>query len=503
MVMPQQIMMKVPRLAFSPAFLLRSRIGRTLPSTRSYSFHANPQSFSKGPASKTWRRNASTSTDATSTSKPSPSSVRNIIYGTSLTLALVFGYYYITDARASVHRWLFTPLMRVLIRDGEAAHKATIESFKLLWTSGLYPRERGNPDGDGELEVKVLGHTLSNPLSTAAGLDKNAEAIDPMFALGPSIVEIGAITPRPQDGNPKPRVFRVPSQQAIINRFGLPNQGADRIAIRLQERVRKFAYKLGLGLGPEGEQKVLDGEANVPPGSLANGKLLALQIAKQKTTPDDNVEAVRDDYVYCVKQIGKYADIVTVNVSSPNMPGLRNLQRVEPLKKILSGVVEAVQKLPTKRKPTVLVKVSPDEDSDEQISGICEAIYASGVDGVIVANSTRGRPDPVPTGYQLSAKEARTMLEPGGFSGPQLYPKTLSLVGRYRKALDQQAAARSITPRIIFASGGITNGKEAKEVLDAGATVAMVYTAMVYQGPGTFSKMKKELKELKKKDGKP
>lgn len=502
--------------------------------------------------------------------------------------------------------------MRALYPDAEDAHHAGNKTLKALYTFGLHPRERGNPDAKGDLRVEVFGHVLDNPIATSAGIDKNAEIPGPLLAFGPGIVEVGGATPLPQGGNEKPRVWRIPSQNALINRYGLNSEGADNVAMRLRQRVREFAYSIGLGLDPEAERKVLDGEAGVPPGSLTAGRLLAVQVAKMKTTPGDDIQAVAQDYVYCVNQLAKYADILVVNVSSPNTPGLRSLQASAPLTTILTSVVEAAKSCDRKTKPAVMVKVSPDEDSDEQVSGICSAVWASGVDGIIVGNTTNKRPDPLPKGYVLPAKEERLLLELGGYSGPQLFERTVALVKKYKQALDQgppkpppakttdkpttspkkteakstaststtssetpaltperidasvkrdeqrlkpltpEAEAASQQPliklperhagtaepshpleaaspglsssthaaqglsspqtsaastpaapqkdKVIFATGGITNGKQALEVLNAGASVAMVYTALVYGGAGTISKIKSEMRdEMSKK----
>ncbi|OCL10913.1 FMN-linked oxidoreductase [Glonium stellatum] len=496
--------------------------------------------------------------------------LKNIFYGTSIVLGLGFGYLYITDTRASFHQWLVVPALRTIYLDAEEAHHAGTAILKALHSFGLNPRERGNPDGAGDLHVEIFGHTLDNPIGTSAGIDKNAELPSPLLALGPAIVEVGGVTPLPQEGNPKPRVFRIPSQNALINRYGLNSEGADFVAMRLRQRVREFAYQMGLGIDEEAERVVLDGEAGVPPGSLTPGKLLAVQIAKNKDTPDRDLEAVKRDYVYCVKHLGKYADIIVVNVSSPNTPGLRSLQNVGPLTHILTGVVQAVKDIDRKTKPVVMVKVSPDEDSESQISGICEAVWDSGVDGVIVGNTTKKRPDPIPKGYIMPSKEASLLVEQGGYSGPQMFERTLALVKRYRNTLDQgpkadssksqfdkpitsapsgdsiessligkmgsdQLSPESSLPKsntdrnpdlntmnlpaklnppaelvskgpitanppsqkskVIFATGGITNGKQAIEVLNAGASVAMVYTAMIYSGAGTVSRIKSEMRD--------
>jgi dihydroorotate dehydrogenase len=275
----------------------------------------------------------------------------------------------------------------------------------------------------------------------------------------------------------------------------------------LRQRVRKYAYANGFGLGEEAERFVLNGTAGVPPGSLAAGRLLAVQIAKNKTTPDDDLDAVVKDYVYCVEHLGKYADILVVNVSSPNTPGLRSLQSQGPLTRILSAVVEAAQSTPRLSKPAVMVKVSPDEDSQEQVQGICDAVWAAGVDGVIVGNTTTKRPGAVPQGSVLPLKDILVLREQGGYSGPQLFEQTVSLIKKYRKLLDDgpkfdasdasaKGKALASKQKTIFASGGITNGAQALETLNAGASVAMVYTALVYGGVGTVSRIKEDMKKI-------
>lgn len=458
--------------------------------------------------------------------------LKNLLYGTSLSLFLAFSYLYITDTRASIHQWLAVPTLRWLYPDAEDAHHIGTEALKALYIYGLHPRERiskSEAAKNTDLSVTVFGQRLQNPIGTSAGIDKLAEIPDALLALGPAIVEVGGATPYPQDGNPKPRVFRLPSQKGLINRYGLNSLGADDMAMRLRERVRLFAYHNGYGIGEEAEELVLNGEAGVPPGSLVDGKMLAVQVAKNKFTKDEDIDAVRNDYVYCVERLAPYADILVVNVSSPNTPGLRTLQRVEPLTRILEGVVGAAKSVKRKTTPKVMVKVSPDEDQDEQIEGIVEAIWRSGVDGVIVGNTTKRR-NIIPQGTELSAKERRILEEQGGYSGPQMFERTLGLVKRYRRLLDQgppsppqekddspkpvsgtpsgddpastiaeniQSVKDSLVgtggagsaevggslggsheQKVIFATGGITNGKQALEILNAGASVAQIYTAL-------------------------
>ena len=406
-------------------------------------------------------------------------------------------YLYVTDTRASVHQWLVVPLVRYLNPDAEDAHHFGTKTLKTLYRLGLNPRERNPNPSDSDLSTELWGYSLDNPVGISAGLDKLAEIPDALFALGPSVVEVGGCTPLPQEGNARPRVFRVPSQYGLINRYGLNSLGADDLAKRLRERVRLFAYRNGLGLDEIGERLVLNGEVGVPPGSLAKGKLLMVQVAKNKDTKGDDIDAVKNDYGYCVERLARYTDIMVVNVSSPNTPGLRTLQSVEPLTRILHGVVDAAKGCDRKQKPRVMVKVSPDEDSDEQIEGIVEAVWRSGVDGIIVGNTTNRRTDLVSANAPLTAKEQRTLQETGGYSGPQMYNRTLALVKRYRQLLDQGSPSSlpqaNQEDKVLFATGGITNGRQVRELLDAGASIAQVYTALVYGGSGTVTRLKREL----------
>lgn len=550
-------------------------------------------------------RFASTSEAAATNAISLTTRLKNLLLGTSIGLLVAFGYYYITDTRASVHQWLVVPSLRWVYNDAEEAHEAGTKALKTLYEFGLHPRERGNLDSAGNFAVEVFGHRLANPIGISAGLDKGAEIPTPLFSLGPAVVEVGGVTPHPQAGNAKPRVFRLPVHKALINRYGLNSEGADVIAMRLRRRVREYAHATGFGIDEFAEQRVLDGEAGVPPGSLIEGKLLAVQVAKNTNTPDDDIEAVKADYVYCVEALARYADILVVNISCPNTG---SKQKVEPLRNILTSVVEAAKKVNRKTKPFVMVKVSPDEDSDAQVMGICDAVWESNVDGVIVSNTTKRRPDLVSSGQGLSNKETAVMAEQGGFSGPQLFERTVALVKRYRKTLDdgmqrqpdpvsvptqepkspeggssnqvadqieatvqrdqrhlkdstekaekaekpqplfrlparndpfssensdpkfthpgqlpqtqsnapsqpssypssppasssQDLHAEAPKRKVIFASGGITNERQVQEVLAAGSSIALLYTALVYGGVGTVSSIKGRLEEDMKRAG--
>jgi dihydroorotate dehydrogenase len=433
------------------------------------------------------RRNASSSSSA-----GDGAALKAALYGTAGAAVIYGAYLYGTDTRAFFHRWIVPPVLRWAYPDAEDAHHAGTSALKFLYEFNLNPRERDTTLNSPELAVNIFGTEVQNPIAISAGLDKDAQIPDALFDLGAGIVEVGGCTPLPQEGNPKPRVFRVRSLDGMVNRYGLNSRGADDMAIRLRDRLRRFARSLGVT-----ERDVLDGKANVPPGSLREGRLLAVQIAKNKETDERDEKAIAEDYVYCVRRLARYADILVVNVSSPNTPGLRDLQATEPLTRLLSAVVEEAAKTDRKQRPKVMVKVSPDEDENTQMEGIVEAVHRSGVDGVIVGNTTKRRDGVIPQGVKLTSQERKNLMETGGYSGPAMYSRTLDLVGRYRKMLDSRSFAANTghTQKVIFATGGITNGEQARQILNAGASVAMVYTGLTYGGSGTITRIKQELKD--------
>ncbi|KAJ9138477.1 hypothetical protein NKR23_g8505 [Pleurostoma richardsiae] len=455
------------------------------------------------PRSAAPRRPASTSSQ--STDSLLLGRLRVLFFSTSIAATLCVTYLYVTDTRSALHRYVVPPMLRLVFPDAEDAHHYGTLAMKLMYALGIHIRER--PSGlsltsasasePSDLAIEVFGTTLANPVGISAGLDKDADIPDALFALGAAVVEVGGCTPKPQPGNPRPRVWRVPAVEGMVNRYGLNSRGADAMAIRLRERVRLFARGRGLT-----EQQVLDGEADVPPGSLLPGRLLAVQVAKNKDTDERDVEAVARDYAYCVNRLARYADVLVVNVSSPNTPGLRDLQAVEPLTRILGAVVDEAGRAAGRRsRPKVMVKVSPDEDEPAQVEGIVQAVYMSGVDGVIVGNTTKRRAGLVPQGVPTTGREQRVLMEQGGFSGPTMFGQTLELVGRYRKMLDQHSlrgaegeAGGEPAQKVIFASGGIKDGRQALQVLNAGASLAMLYTGLVYGGSGTVTRMKDELR---------
>ncbi|KAH8750780.1 hypothetical protein F5883DRAFT_578869 [Diaporthe sp. PMI_573] len=501
------------------------RLSRPAPRPRFSLYQAAPRSASTSPATETPAASSSSTSQQQQEGQKQPPKRSAIGFGTvalstSLLASAYLLYLYATDTRASYQQWLVPPLLRLVYPDAEEAHHVGTKALKLLYELGLHPRERptrapGIVPEPSDLATQVFDVNLANPIGISAGLDKDADIPDVLFELGAGVVEVGGCTPKPQEGNSKPRVWRVPTVEGMVNRYGLNSRGADAMAARLRERVRKFARSLGLT-----ERQVLNGEGtDVPPGSLLPGRLLCVQVAKQKDTDERDVDAVARDYVYCVNRVAPYADILVVNVSSPNTPGLRDLQAAEPLGRILSAVVQEARKTNRKTKPKVMVKVSPDEDESAQMAGIVQAVYMSNVDGVIVGNTTKRRSGLVPEGVRLNSREQQALTETGGFSGPSMFDRTLDLVGRYRKMLDAQSlqageeqeggtAAKALEsivsskaqdskqpPRkVIFATGGIKNGEQALKVLNAGASVAMIYTSMVYGGAGTVTRIKGEMR---------
>ncbi len=282
------------------------------------------------------------------------------------------------------------------------------------------------------LPVTVMGLTFDNPVGLAAGLDKNGAAIDGFAQLGFGFVEIGTVTPRPQPGNPKPRIFRLPEATAIINRMGFNNLGVD----NLLSRVRASQYKGVLGIN----------------------------IGKNFDTP---VERAVDDYLICLDKVYPHASYITVNVSSPNTPGLRSLQFGESLKQLLEALAERRELLAAqygKRVP-VAIKIAPDM-SDEETVQVAQALLAAGMDAVIATNTTLSR-----EGVEGLAHGD----EAGGLSGAPVREKSTHIV----KVLAGELAGRMP----IIAAGGITEGKHAAEKIAAGASLVQLYSGFIYKGP--------------------
>ncbi len=323
---------------------------------------------------------------------------------------------------------MYQSLLRPLLfrLDAEAAHHLGMWGLSLADTApGLakWARRRAIPERS-TLKMHVAGLDFPNPVGLAAGLDKNAEAIVGLFSLGFGSVEVGTVTPRPQPGNDKPRLFRLQEHQALINRMGFNNEGMQAMASRLRE--------LEWRPGPVG-----------------------VNIGKNKDTP---LEAAVDDYVACAKALSPLADYVVVNLSSPNTPGLRQLQEPEALSLLLQAVREHVVGRP------LFLKIAPDL-GDEAIDAVVDVARDCDTDGLICANTTITRPVEHPL-----AKEA------GGFSGRPLFTRSTEVVRRAFQRTDGKLP--------VIGVGGIFNGEDAWKKICAGASLVQVYSGFIYEGPG-------------------
>ncbi len=311
----------------------------------------------------------------------------------------------------------------------ETAHEWSIDLIGTGGRIGLNGLFSGRP---ASLPVSVMGLQFANPVGLAAGLDKNGDAIDGFGQLGFGFIEIGTVTPRPQPGNPKPRLFRLPEAKAIINRMGFNNHGAD----HLVARVKAARYKGVLGIN----------------------------IGKNFDTP---VERAVDDYLICLDKVYTHASYVAVNVSSPNTPGLRSLQFGDSLKQLLEALRRRREELAIQhgRRVPLAIKIAPDM-SDEETALVAAALLESGMDAVIATNTTLGRQgvENLPHGN-----------ETGGLSGAPLREKSTHTV----KVLAGELGGR--LP--IIAVGGITEGAHAAEKIAAGASLVQIYSGFIYKGP--------------------
>ncbi|MGQ8363656.1 quinone-dependent dihydroorotate dehydrogenase [Glaciecola sp. 1036] len=280
--------------------------------------------------------------------------------------------------------------------------------------------------------VECFGLTFKNPIGLAAGLDKNGECIDAFSAMGFGFIEVGTVTPKPQSGNDKPRLFRLPEHQAIINRMGFNNKGVD----YLVEQVKKCQY---------------------------NG-ILGINIGKNKTTPEDESLS---DYLTCLRKVYDHASYVTINISSPNTPGLRNLQFGEALDKLLNGLKEEQLKLQhaSGKYVPLLVKIAPDNDQIA-IQQIADALINSNMDGVIATNTTLDRE---------SVKGHQHADEMGGLSGAVLTGKSQTVTQQLHQALQGKMP--------IVGVGGISSAEDARQRYAAGASLLQIYSSFIYQGP--------------------
>ena len=341
---------------------------------------------------------------------------------------------------ASTSYRLAWPLIRLI--GAENAHALAVKALE--W--GIVPI----PDAvrDDVLAVKLWGLNFPNPVGLAAGFDKDARVHAQMLAQGFGFVEVGSITPKPQPGNPKPRLFRLESDRAVINRMGFNSEGHDAAVQRLQKRDRSVG-------------------------------LVGVNLGKNKETED-----AAADYEIGARNFGPLADFMVINVSSPNTPGLRALQGPGPLRELLSrtqtALNEATQGMTT---PPLLLKIAPDL-TDEDKADIAHVSQEVGIDGLIVTNTTIARPDTLTSAHRG---------ETGGLSGRPLFQASTRVLA------EMYAATQGKMP--LIGVGGIEDGRGAYEKILAGASLVEFYSAMVYGGPALAAQINRELAELLKADG--
>lgn len=328
------------------------------------------------------------------------------------------------------------PLVRLL--PAEAAHRLAIGLLK----AGLVPPQPTHDDPI--LKSRLWGKDFPNPVGLAAGFDKNAEVPDVMLDQGFGFVEIGSVTPRPQPGNPKPRLFRLTEDGAVINRMGFNNEGLAAVAGRLAGR--RHAGIVGANLG------------------------------KNKDTDD-----AASDYEKGVRALGPLSDYLVINVSSPNTPGLRALQGREPLEELIGRTRAALDALATS--PPLLLKIAPDLTEDDK-RDIAEVALAGKLDGLIISNTTITRP------ASLISPNKR---ETGGLSGVPLFGPSTQMLR------DMYALTEGKLP--LIGVGGIASGADAYAKIRAGASLIQLYSALVYAGPGLVTRIKQELTGLLRRDG--
>ena len=340
----------------------------------------------------------------------------------------------------------------------EGVHHVTMTLLITLCRSALVRQilRRSFAVEDSNLNLEAFGITFKNPVGLGAGFDKNAKYLVALECLGFGHVEIGTVTPKPQPGNEKPRLFRLKKDHALINRMGFNNEGADQIAIRLRE-WRKWQKK--------------HKRSGVP-------MLVGGNIGKNKSTP--NAEAW-NDYAYCFRRLNEVVDYFVINVSSPNTPGLRALQDKDALREILVQVQRANQELNARPKP-ILLKIAPDL-SDAQIADIIDLVREINLAGIVATNTTIERKN------LQTPKEKLELMGAGGLSGSPLKSRSTEII-RYIKS-------KSGTSLAIVGSGGIFVAEDAREKIDAGASLIQLWTGFIYEGPSIIRKILLELSKEK------
>lgn len=340
----------------------------------------------------------------------------------------------------------FYPLMKPALwrLEAERAHGLALSALRHAPPWGLPP-----PGSDSGLDISIWGQSFANPVGLAAGFDKHAEAITELFRLGFGFVEVGGVTLHPQAGNPKPRLFRLPADLAVINRMGLNSVGADQVARALeQHRTHKLSGPVAINLG-------LNKEADNPP----------------------------QDYAALAFKMAPYAEILTINVSSPNTPGLRALQEPDKLMKIVDGVRESALAAPGTLNPSILIKIAPDL-TETDVEDICGLALKEGFDGLVVSNTTVSRPETL---------QSPERTEAGGLSGRPLFSLSTAVL--------RSVYANTGGKIPLVGVGGVSSAEDAYEKIRAGASLVQLYSALIFEGPVLIGKIKSGLAALLKKDG--
>jgi dihydroorotate dehydrogenase len=325
--------------------------------------------------------------------------------------------------------------------DPERAHHLTILALR----SGLV---RGIPTPDDPiLKTRVLGIDFPNPIGLAAGFDKHAEVVDAMLSLGFGFIEAGTVTPLPQPGNPKPRLFRLEADRAVINRFGFNSRGLAAFKGRLAAR-------------------------------RARGGIVGANVGKNRDTTD-----AASDYERGIEELAPVADYLVINVSSPNTPGLRALQRKDEMTELLRRAIAARGRGAGRHRPPLLAKVGPDLDEDEW-RDIGAAAEASGLDGLIIGNTTVERPGDLTSPRRTEA---------GGLSGRPLSARATACIASMYRLTGGRLP--------IIGCGGVASGDDAYAKIRAGASLVQLYSALVFEGPGLVSRIKRDLAARLRADG--
>ena len=323
----------------------------------------------------------------------------------------------------------------------EKAHDLSLKALKAAEKASVLPLLLPAVE---KQPVTVMGLSFPNPVGLAAGLDKNGDYIDGLARLGFGFLELGTVTPRAQPGNPQPRLFRLSDNAALINRMGFNNHGVDHLVSQLQRT--RYTGILGINVG------------------------------KNKDTPASRSE---EDYVTCIEKVFPYASYITINISSPNTPGLRSLQFGDSLKSLLNNVKECQQRLQTQhqRRVPIVVKIAPDM-SDEEINLVAETLVNSTMDGVIATNTTLSR---------VGVEGTEFSKEKGGLSGQPLTERSLHVIRVLNDVINQQMP--------IIASGGVMSGEDAAARIKAGASLVQLYTGLIYRGPKLIGDAVGEIKQ--------